>query len=122
MPKVLITGITGFVGSHMADLLLQRGDVELFGTRRWSSRMDLLQHIKDLDKRIKLLTCNILDPVSVSEVVERVRPDWIFHFAAESYVAPSWDMPHIYMNTNVNGTINFLEALRKMKLQKTHFH
>lgn len=119
--KVLITGITGFVGSHMADLLLERQDVQIFGTRRWSSRMNLLAHIKDLEKRIELLTCNILDPVSVFEVVDKVRPDWIFHFAAESYVAPSWDMPHVYVNTNVNGTLNFLEALRKLKLTKTRF-
>jgi GDP-4-dehydro-6-deoxy-D-mannose reductase len=118
----LITGITGFVGSHMADLLLQRDDVELFGTRRWSSRMSLLHHIKDFDKRIRMFTCNILDPVCVSEAVEQIRPDWIFHFAAESYVAPSWDMPHLYMQTNINGTLNFLEILRKLKLTKTRFH
>jgi GDP-4-dehydro-6-deoxy-D-mannose reductase len=122
MPKVLITGITGFVGSHMADLLLQRSDIELYGTRRWSSRMNLLEHIKDLDERVRLMTCNILDPVNVFEVIEKVRPDWIFHFAAESYVAPSWDMPHVYMNTNINGTINFLEALRKLGLNNTRFH
>ncbi len=122
MRKVLITGITGFVGSHMADLILARGDARLYGIRRWSSRMSLLSHIKDIEERIEFFTCNILDPVSVFEVVERVRPDWIFHFAAESYVAPSWDMPHLYVNTNVNGTINFLEALRKLKLAETRFH
>jgi GDP-4-dehydro-6-deoxy-D-mannose reductase len=122
MLKILITGITGFVGSHMADLLLARSDVEIFGTRRWSSRMTFLEHIKDLEKRIKLITCNILDPVSVFEAVDSIRPDWIFHFAAESYVAPSWNMPHLYVNTNVNGTLNFLEALRKLNLKETRFH
>jgi len=106
----------------MADLLLARADCQIFGTHRWSSRLTLLRHIKDLEKRIELLVCNILDPVSVLEVVERIRPDWIFHFAAESFVAPSWHMPHLYVNTNVNGTINFLEALRKLKLTKTRFH
>lgn len=122
MLKVLITGITGFVGSHMADLLLSRSGIELYGTRRWSSRMDLLAHIDNLDKRVKLFTCNILDPVSVYRLVEHVRPDWIFHFAAESYVAPSWDMPHLYVNTNVNGTLNFLEALRALGLKQTRMH
>ena len=122
MLKVLITGITGFVGSHMADLMLHRQDVELFGTRRWSSRMNFLEHIEDLEKRINLITCNILDPVSVFEVVDKIRPHWIFHFAAESFVAPSWDMPHIYVNTNVNGTLNFLEAMRKLQLKETRFH
>lgn len=122
MLKVLITGITGFVGSHMADLMLGRPNVEVFGTRRWSSRMNFLEHIPDLEKRIQLVTCNILDPVSVFEVMEKIRPHWIFHFAAESYVAPSWDMPHIYVNTNVNGTINFLEAMRKLGLKNTRFH
>ena len=122
MIRVLITGITGFVGSHMADLLLKDPNVKLFGTRRWSSRMGLLQHIPEIEKQIELITCNILDPVSVSEAVESIRPDWIFHFAAESYVAPSWNMPHIYFNTNINGTLNFLEALRKQGLTSTRFH
>jgi GDP-4-dehydro-6-deoxy-D-mannose reductase len=122
MSKVLITGITGFVGSHLADLLLARKDVELFGIRRWSSRMDLLSHIKDVENQIQFFTCNILDPVSVFDVVERIKPDRIFHLAAESYVAPSWDMPHLYVTTNVNGTLNFLEALRKLKLTNTRFH
>ena len=106
----------------MADLLLAQGSAQVFGIRRWSSRMNFLEHIKDLEKRIELLTCNILDPVSVFQVVEHIRPDWIFHFAAESYVAPSWDMPHLYVNTNVNGTLHFLEALRKLKLMDTRFH
>jgi GDP-4-dehydro-6-deoxy-D-mannose reductase len=122
MPRILITGLTGFVGSHLADLLLERGDAELFGIKRWSSRMDLLSHIRDLDRKIHLFTCNILDPVSVFEVIERVKPDTIFHLAAESYVKPSWDMPHLYVNTNVNGTLNFLEALRKLKLFDTKIH
>src|SRR5262249_20632475 len=122
MTRVLITGITGFVGSHMADLLLQDPAMQIFGTRRCSSRIGLLQHIPDFDKRIELLSWNILDPVTVAEAVESMRPDWIFHFAAESYVAPSWNMPHVYFNTNINGTLNFLEALRKLGLTDTRIH
>ncbi len=106
----------------MADLLMKDPQIELFGTRRWSSRMDLLAHIGELENKIRMVTCNILDPVSVQETVEAVKPDWIFHFAAESYVAPSWNMPHVYFNTNLNGTLNFLEALRKLKMTQTRFH
>lgn len=121
MKKILITGITGFVGSHLADLLLAQTDVRLFGIRRWSSRMNLLSHITDLEKKVEFYTCNILDPVCVFEVLEKIMPDCIYHLAAESYVAPSWDMPHLYVNTNINGTLNFLEALRKLKLYNTSF-
>jgi GDP-4-dehydro-6-deoxy-D-mannose reductase len=120
--KILITGITGFVGSHMADLLLKKDDVEIYAIKRWSSRMTNLIHIKDIEKKIKFFVCNILDPHSVEQVVTTVKPDWIFHFAAESYVQPSWNMPQLYMEINILGTLNFLEALKRNNMKNTRFH
>jgi GDP-4-dehydro-6-deoxy-D-mannose reductase len=120
--KVLITGATGFAGSHLVDTLLARGGFEIHATRRWSSRMINLEHIPEVEKKVRFHTCNILDPSSVLDVVETVRPNWIFHLAAESYVAPSWDMPALYVDTNVKGTIYFLEALKRMKMTETRMH
>lgn len=109
--KILITGITGFVGSHMADYALEQG-VEVFGLKRWHlSKLRNIRHILD---RIELLDCNILDPIAVRKVVNEVRPDKIFHMAAESFVSPSWDHPGHYMDINFKGTLNFLEAIRQI--------
>ena len=91
--KVLITGITGFVGSHMADFLINREDVELYGTKRWNlSRLRNIRHLLE-DPRLTLIDCDITDPVGVLNLIKKVMPDEIFHFAAESFVSPSWLHP-----------------------------
>lgn len=113
MEKVLITGITGFVGSHLADYLLTMPDVEVHGIKRWHlSRMDNVRHIEE---RIIWHDCNILDAASVRKTVRETMPDIIFHMASESFVSPSWDNPREYMDTNYLGTVNFLDAIRDIK-------
>jgi len=114
--RILITGITGFVGSHMADFILAQQDAgqasELFGTRRWHlSRMDNIAHIED---RIEWMDCNLVDPIGTREMIAAVRPDVIFHFASESFVSPSWSNPSQYMSVNYNATVNLLDALRQI--------
>ena len=118
--RILITGITGFVGSHMADFILGLdGDFEVFGLKRWHlSRMDNLRHIME---RITLVDCDLTDPVGTREMMETVKPDRIFHCAAESFVSPSWKNPHRYMAVNYNGTVNLLECLR-LSGSKAPFH
>ncbi len=111
--KVLVTGATGFVGSHMLDLLLTMPDMEIHATRRWSSRMTLIEHIPDVEERIRWHTCDLTDPFSVDGVVERVRPERVFHLGAQSFVSPSWDAPEVYFRTNVLGTLYLLRALRR---------
>ncbi len=111
MPRILITGVTGFVGSHMADFIIQnQPDAEIYATRRWhSSKMDNVRHIQN---RIQWLDCDLTDPVSTRIAFEKAAPDRVFHFAAESFVSPSWNNPHRYMAVNYNGTVNLLEAMR----------
>jgi GDP-4-dehydro-6-deoxy-D-mannose reductase len=117
--KVLVTGATGFVGSHLLDLLLERREVELHATRRWSSRMQLVSHIADVEQRLSWHTCDLTDPYSVADVVAAIRPDRIFHLGAQSYVTPSWSAPELYLRTNVSGTLHLLEALRRQGLERT---
>ena len=117
--RVLVTGATGFVGSHMLDFLLERGDIELHATRRWSSRTSLIDHIKDVDERIQWHLCDLTDPFSVASSITTSRPDWIFHLGAQSFVSPSWRAPDVYFRTNVLGTLYLLEAVRTEGLEDT---
>ncbi len=111
--KILITGITGFVGSHMADYLLAKKKFKIFGVKRYHlSRLDKVKHIYN---KINWVDCDLTDPIATLKIIKFIKPDIIFHFAAESFVSPSWAHPHRYMNVNYNGTLNILEALRQIK-------
>jgi GDP-4-dehydro-6-deoxy-D-mannose reductase len=112
--KALITGITGFAGSHLAEYLLaEQPQVEVFGTRRWRSRMENIQHLED---KVTLVETDLTDPTSALRTLERVRPDYIFHLAAQSFVPTSWVAPSETFNINLVGQINIFEAIRTLKL------
>jgi len=113
MRRVLITGVTGFAGSHLADYLLTRSDCEVFGIHRWRSRTENIEHLRD---RITLLECDLRDAFSTRDTLERVRPDWIFHLAAQSFVPTSWTAPTESLTTNVVGQVNVFEAVRKLDM------
>lgn len=114
--KILITGITGFVGSHMADLLLEKPDIEIYGLKRWNlSRTRNIRHLLD-NPRIHLFDCDITDPIGVREALKQIKPAKIFHFAAESFVSPSWLHPSHYMDVNYKGTVNILDAVKEIGL------
>ncbi len=107
MEKVLITGITGFVGSHIADLCIEK-KVELFGFKRYHlSKMDNVRHIED---KINWIDCDMLDSKSVAKAINNCKPDKIFHMASQSFVSPSWDHPNLYMDVNYRMTVNLMEA------------
>lgn len=111
--RILITGITGFAGSHMADFLLGKDGIELYGTKRINSRLRNIRHILD---KVKLFECDLTDFISINRVIHGVQPDRIYHFAALSWISPSWHMPAAYMAVNGIGTINLLEAVRHNNL------
>jgi len=111
--KVLITGITGFVGSHLADYALKK-KVKLYGLKRW--HLSKLGNIKHIFDKIEFFDCDLTDSIGINKIIKKIKPDWIFHLAAESFVSPSWDHPSHYMNVNYNGTVNLLEAVRQAKL------
>lgn len=109
--KALVTGISGFVGSHMAEFLLQQ-NVEVTGTIRQRSRMDHIKHLKE----IRLVECELRDPFSVEHLIKEIKPDLIFHLAAQSFVPTSWNSPIDTIHNNVAGQVNIMEALRRFDL------
>jgi len=113
MTRVLITGITGFVGSHLADLALEK-NCEVFGLKRWN--LSRLRNVKHIIDKINWIDCDITDPVSVKKAIKKANPDKIFHLAAQSFVSTSWDHPTHYMNVNYNGTVNILESIKELKI------
>jgi len=107
--KYLITGITGFAGSHLAEYLLSRDDGEVHGTLRWRSRMENVAH---LEGKVRFHVCDLRDALAMNELVARVRPERIYHLAAQSFVPMSWVAPSETLTTNVVGQTNLLEAVR----------
>jgi len=112
--RVLVTGITGFVGSHLADYILEEHpDVELFGIYRWRSRTENIEHVLN---RFTNIECDLRDASSVRSVLESVKPDKIFHLAAQSFVPSSWRAPSESLETNILGQVNIFEAVRDLGL------
>ena len=108
--RILITGITGFVGSHLAELALARG-VDVIGSLRWRSKTEHIEHIRD---RLMLVESDLRDLLSVRTVLEQARPDWIIHLAAQSFVHASWSTPVETFTTNVVSQMNLFEAMRQL--------
>ena len=116
--RVLITGITGFVGSHMADYLLKNiPDIKIFATRRWRSKEDNIKHLFGKDK-VVLEECDILDRGSIARMIKISKPDIVYHFAAQSFPESSFLTPVSTLTTNIIGTTNLLEELRLAKERK----
>ncbi len=113
MRRVLVTGVTGFAGSHLVDYMLTRNDCEIFGIHRWRSPTENIEHFKE---RITLVECDLRDASSTRDTLERIRPDWIFHLAAQSFVPTSWSAPTESLTTNVLGELNVFEAVRRLGL------
>jgi GDP-4-dehydro-6-deoxy-D-mannose reductase len=111
MERALITGITGFAGSHLAELLLGKG-YEVYGTVRPRSRHD---NILQFERRLKLVEADIADAYSMLKVVKEVEPHFIFHLAGQSFVPTSWHAPQETIVMNTIGTLNVLEAVRISK-------
>jgi GDP-4-dehydro-6-deoxy-D-mannose reductase len=112
--KALITGITGFAGSHLAEYLLDHHpEVEVAGTRRWRSPMHNVEHLTD---RVELVETDLRDYNSVYRALEQVRPDYVFHLAAQSFVPTSWNAPAATLEINVIGQTHLFEAVRSLGL------
>ena len=114
--RILITGITGFVGSHLADYIsANHPETEIFGIKRWRSPQNNIRHLLN-NPKIKIHDCDLRDLGSLIRVFGEVKPEVIFHLAAQSFVTTSYMAPLDTLECNISGTANLLEALRILKL------
>lgn len=109
--RALITGITGFAGSHLAEYLLSLGGIEVYGSVRWRSRLENIQHIY---AQLKLSECDLTDASAVDTLIAEARPDFIFHLAAQSFVPASWRAPAETLVNNILAELNIFEAVRRL--------
>ncbi len=113
--KALITGVTGMVGSHLADFLLDETDWEIYGVCRWRSPLDNVSHLLErVNKKDRIFFeyADLNDEVSLMTIINKVKPDYVFHLAAQSYPLTSFTAPIDTLNTNILGTCRLLEAIR----------
>lgn len=109
--QALITGIAGFAGSHLAEYLLRHTQCKVAGTiHRQDSRV---AHLWD---RVALYRVDLRDATAVAEIIADVRPDLIFHLAAQSFVPISWQHPWTTFEQNVHGQVNVLQAVAQQGL------
>ena len=116
--KALITGMTGMVGSQLADFLLQNTDWEIYGMQRWRSPLDNILHLIpriNARKRVFIEYGDLNDQTSLLRVLDKVQPQYIFHLAAQSYPQTSFNSPIDTLNTNILGTCRLLESVRLLK-------
>ena len=125
MINAFITGITGMVGSHLTDYLLANTDWKICGLARWNDSLDNIEHLaEEINKkeRIELIYGDLNDLASLITAVDKVKPDYVFHLAAQSYPQTSFDSPIETLQTNILGTANLLEALRKSPYKDAIIH
>jgi len=116
MEKVLITGITGMVGSHLADYIFANTDWEIHGLIRWRSSLDNLSQLvphANYSHRLHLSYGDIRDYSSIDNILKNIKPNFVFHLAAQSFPMSSFSSPLDTFETNINGTTILLDAIRK---------
>jgi GDPmannose 4,6-dehydratase len=116
--KAFITGITGMVGSHLADYLVANTDWDIIGMCRWRSPLDNIAQLIPMinrKERVHLMYGDLRDSASIDHVIREVKPDYVFHLAAQSFPQTSFTSPLDTYETNIQGTSRVLEALRQHK-------
>lgn len=116
--KILITGITGQVGSQLADFVLENTPYDVIGMMRWQEPMDNLYHLTkriNSKDRIRLYYADLNDYSVIARMIREVRPEYISHLAAQSYPKTSFEIPIETLQTNIIGTANLMECIRQQK-------
>ena len=114
MKKIIVTGVTGQDGSHMVDYLLKHTDYEIYGAvRRLSVKNhENILHLEN-EPRFKLINMDLNDAHSMRDVVIDLQPDYFINFAAQSFVAGSWDYPIQTWDTDADAVLHILESIRR---------
>ena len=116
--KVFITGITGQVGSQLADYILEKTEYDVIGMMRWQESMDNLYHLTNRinnGNRISLRYADLNDYASIAGLIRAEKPSLIFHLAAQSFPKTSFEIPLETLQTNILGTANLLEIVRQLR-------
>lgn len=114
MKKIIVTGVTGQDGSHMVEYLLKHTDYKIYGAiRRLSVKNhENILHLEN-EPRFKLINMDLNDAHSMRDVVIDLQPDYFINFAAQSFVAGSWDYPIQTWDTDSNAVLHILESIRR---------
>jgi GDP-mannose 4,6-dehydratase len=118
MKTALITGITGMVGSHLADYIIENTDWNIVGLTRWRSPLDNIKHLIErinVKDRITLVNGDLNDSISLDAVIRDHQPDYVFHLAAQSFPLTSFTAPVDTLNTNIQGTVRLLDSIKTYK-------
>jgi GDP-4-dehydro-6-deoxy-D-mannose reductase len=116
--SILITGITGQVGSQLADYVLENSDLEVVGLMRWQEDLANLRHLTkriNASDRITIAYGDLNDFPSLFRIIRTHKPKFISHLAAQSYPKTSFEIPIETLGTNILGTANLLEAVRQTR-------
>jgi len=138
MKKILITGANGFIGSHLVDYSITKG-YEIYALERPNQVYKNLSHytngklsfseeekqeflgesikIPTVNKNLIILECDVKNSQLLERIICKINPNLIFHFAAQPYIIPSWEDPVDTIETNVVGTINIFEVIKKHNLK-----
>jgi len=114
--KILITGLTGFVGSHLAEYCLNIPGTQIYGTVLSHHLGNELERIKNIKDKIVLLECNLTNRIAVQRILAKAQPDKIFHLAAQSFVPTSWQSPEDTLMNNIMAELNIFESVRELGL------
>jgi len=115
MTRALITGVTGMVGSHLVDYLLENTDWDVYGMCRWRSPLDNVRHLlnkANRKDRLFFIDGDLCDTISLQKAIEEAKPNYVFHLAAQSFPKTSFTSPIHTLNTNVLGTCSLLEVIK----------
>jgi len=113
--KVLVTGGAGFIGSHLADLLIETGHKVVVIDNLSNGRLNNINHLLD-NKNFKFHELDIINLDEIKPIFKNV--DWVFHMAGMADIVPSIESPKKYYDCNVTGTFNVLEASREAGIKK----
>ena len=127
--KVLVTGGAGFIGSHVAQFLLQRGDDvviidelnDYYDINIKKSNLELLRSLCPDEKRLRIYIGDICDESLMNQIFEEERPGWVCHMAARAGVRPSIQDPYVYIHSNIKGTTHLMELSAKYSVQNFVF-
>ena len=114
MKKIIITGVTGQDGSHMVDYLLANTNHKIYGAvRRLSVKNhENILHLEN-EPRFELINMDLNDAHSMRDVIMDIQPDYFINFAAQSFVAGSWDYPIQTWDTDADAILHILESIRR---------